>query len=242
MQTYICEICGKEFQRRKRKNDACRCCSRECGFKLQRIEKAIRKSQKKKVIPKIKPITIRRCELCRRTYVAKSRRQKYCSNECSYNKHLDDEHVEAERKFVPVKKVCRWCGNEFITSFKNRGLYCSEICREAFEKKRKHELYNRRLRGKIVDHGININILIERYDGICQLCGKPVDINDKEKHAYGFVYGNLYPSIDHIIPLAKGGTHSWRNVQLAHRLCNSIKSDDLLETVDSRTRIPPSPH
>ena len=32
-------------------------------------------------------------------------------------------------------------------------------------------------------------------------------------------------SKDHIIPLAKGGEHSWDNIQLAHRICNSLKAD-----------------
>jgi 5-methylcytosine-specific restriction endonuclease McrA len=33
----------------------------------------------------------------------------------------------------------------------------------------------------------------------------------------------LYPSIDHIIPLALGGYHERRNVHTAHRICNSRK-------------------
>ena len=37
--------------------------------------------------------------------------------------------------------------------------------------------------------------------------------------------GPMYPSIDHIIPMSKGGGHIWSNVQVAHIICNSIKSD-----------------
>jgi 5-methylcytosine-specific restriction endonuclease McrA len=33
------------------------------------------------------------------------------------------------------------------------------------------------------------------------------------------------PTVDHIIPLARGGSHTWDNVQLAHHLCNSLKGD-----------------
>lgn len=40
-----------------------------------------------------------------------------------------------------------------------------------------------------------------------------------------FIAGNWYPSIDHVIPISKGGRHSWDNVKLAHRLCNSVKSN-----------------
>ena len=41
----------------------------------------------------------------------------------------------------------------------------------------------------------------------------------------------LYPTIDHIIPLSKGGTHTWNNVQLAHMCCNAGKCDKVDNTV-----------
>ena len=31
--------------------------------------------------------------------------------------------------------------------------------------------------------------------------------------------------LHHVVPLAKGGEHSWGNVALAHRRCNYLKSD-----------------
>ena len=38
-------------------------------------------------------------------------------------------------------------------------------------------------------------------------------------------FGPTYPTLDHIIPLAKGGTHTWNNVQCACAMCNSEKRD-----------------
>ena len=37
------------------------------------------------------------------------------------------------------------------------------------------------------------------------------------------ICGNNYPSIEHIKPAALGGSHTWDNVKLAHRRCNSLK-------------------
>lgn len=71
------------------------------------------------------------------------------------------------------------------------------------------------------DKSITIEGLILKYDGICQLCGKPVDKFDIKN---GHIRRN-YPTLDHIIPLSKGGTHTWDNVQLAHMSCNSGKCD-----------------
>lgn len=67
--------------------------------------------------------------------------------------------------------------------------------------------------------GISLRKLIDRDGLVCRICGKECDMSDK---TYG-THGPLYPSVDHIIPLAKGGAHSWSNVQIAHCMCNSQK-------------------
>ena len=56
---------------------------------------------------------------------------------------------------------------------------------------------------------------------ICGICGKPVDFSYKYPHP-------LSPTVDHIIPVAKGGHPSdLDNLQLAHRCCNREKADKL---------------
>lgn len=54
----------------------------------------------------------------------------------------------------------------------------------------------------------------------CALCGKPVDKGLKYPHP-------LSATVDHIIPLAKGGTNAADNLQLAHWTCNRQKSDKI---------------
>jgi 5-methylcytosine-specific restriction endonuclease McrA len=71
------------------------------------------------------------------------------------------------------------------------------------------------------DPSITLKKLYERDGGICQICGKPCDWNDME---WGHS-GPTYPSLDHIVPRANGGEHTWDNVQLAHCMCNSKKRD-----------------
>ena len=52
-----------------------------------------------------------------------------------------------------------------------------------------------------------------------------------EKSNYECVYcgAKKYLEIDHIIPLAKGGTHSLKNLQALCAACNSKKSDSIAE-------------
>ncbi|WP_410666040.1 HNH endonuclease [Amycolatopsis sp. lyj-84] len=53
---------------------------------------------------------------------------------------------------------------------------------------------------------------------MCQLCGKKVRTDVVVPHP-------LAATIDHVIPLARGGRHEMSNVQTAHFLCNSLKGD-----------------
>ena len=67
----------------------------------------------------------------------------------------------------------------------------------------------------------------------CGICGQPVDFSLKWPHP-------LSPTIDHIIPVIKGGHPSdIANLQLAHFACNRQKSDKLKG--DPATGGPPSP-
>lgn len=55
----------------------------------------------------------------------------------------------------------------------------------------------------------------------CQLCGENVNMEKSYPDP-------MSPSIDHILPLSKGGTHEPDNVQLAHLRCNLKKHNTIL--------------
>lgn len=60
------------------------------------------------------------------------------------------------------------------------------------------------------------NYVYERDGWMCQLCGEPLARHEKVPHDFA-------PTLDHIIPLSRGGTHEYANVQAAHFICNSRK-------------------
>ena len=117
-------------------------------------------------------------------------------------------------------KVCAACGEAFYSPYPNK-KYCSDTCKKTI--KGRYNSIRRRCRkyGVFYDPKVTAKAVIERDGGICQICHKKCDENDR---SWGSL-GPKFPTVDHIIPLAKGGTHTWGNVQCACALCNSYKRD-----------------
>ena len=205
-----CGHCGKKFKHYRSKY-----CSEECRYpnRFNQLHH-IRNSRR---IYRIS------CVGCNTTFVSK-RRRKYCNKECGRK-----FYYVSKFKYVSKAKThsikCTECGKHKEVSFK-RKKFCSEMCSKKYINR---ENYLRRERLKRLNGKIHWDISIERLmkrDGKrCYLCGGKVDIKDISVIDNNMIHGDMYPSIDHVIPLSKEGTHTWDNVRLAHRLCNSIKSD-----------------
>jgi 5-methylcytosine-specific restriction endonuclease McrA len=62
---------------------------------------------------------------------------------------------------------------------------------------------------------------VHARDGwMCRLCGLPIDPEVAWPDP-------MSASVDHIVPLSRGGSHSMSNVQSAHLSCNSRKADKI---------------
>ena len=74
--------------------------------------------------------------------------------------------------------------------------------------------------------GIKWHDIAKRDHMRCQICGCDVDPNDRWLSERGrWCFGRSYPTIDHIVALANGGTDTYDNVQLTCKQCNSRKQD-----------------
>ena len=106
-------------------------------------------------------------------------------------------------------KQCPECGALFVGSRK----YCSNHCREQ-NKWHMKEGYRKLF---------PLEKVYERDGGICYLCGGMCSWSDYEIKDGVIIYGNNYPSRDHVVPKSKGGKNEWNNIRLAHRICNTLK-------------------
>lgn len=61
----------------------------------------------------------------------------------------------------------------------------------------------------------------ERYGRACYICRQPIDPSVSDR-------GYWHPSLDHVVPISRGGADTLENVRPVHNGCNSHKGRRLL--------------
>lgn len=69
---------------------------------------------------------------------------------------------------------------------------------------------------------VDFGEIYKRDNEKCQICNKMVDLKYTAPHRKS-------ATLDHIIPISKGGLHEPKNVQLAHYSCNAKKGNRVLD-------------
>lgn len=104
--------------------------------------------------------------------------------------------------------------------------YCSNRCVQTqphyAEIKRVARLKGKARKRAATVESVSPARVFERDGWMCHLCG-----GKTLKHKRG-TYHPKAPELDHIVPLSKGGEHSYRNTACAHRKCNAAKSDKIM--------------
>lgn len=230
-----CLMCGREFDATQPHQ---RYCSNRCIWKsaVDRLPK-------------------RRCIGCGCVFKPKRRRVSYCSRECAFHyegarwkavadgylwwanawkqcqcgdwlwrkgqcrscariskKERNRERYATGELYTPKTKtprVCVMCGTEHAYP---DAKCCSPICKQRL---RKDEKRRRKARMRSTQtEPINDYYVFERDGWRCSR-------DESVPHPNA-------PTVDHVIPLAKGGTHTYDNVRCAHFMCNCLKSDRLV--------------
>jgi predicted nucleic acid-binding Zn ribbon protein len=228
----ICLGCGKQFVPKAR--DRMKYCGRQCFQDVHRKTpeerqagkreySRLRSEQKRSGKPKL------RCCQCNAEFVQKRPNQVCCSPACCYQKNLADKRKQYTPKLPPFR-FCKICNYLFcrITGKKGESnvVVCSERCRKIYVYHRRRE-YKARRKVRLLGNRCEpySRFAIFCRDGwICQLCGKAVD----RKANPGT---DWFPSIDHRIPISKGGADAPDNVQCVHRYCNIIKGNKMMDAL-----------
>lgn len=200
-----CHLCGTPFAFKEGHNQQGVFCSRACvglSIRLNRKAEARMRPRTCSQCDAAMAMQARQCLMCDAPFqcLATSHRR-YC-----------DEHRGCYNQ--GRMRNCCVCGKK-CTSMAKQHVYCSRECRDADPTRRSRAATLRKIyksnRAKVVKRKV-----YERDKWTCQICkeklNRDVHWNDP-----------MAPSIDHVIPRAKGGSNHIDNLQAAHRKCNADK-------------------
>lgn len=169
---------------------------KECGYAFERHRSSIRRHG----------IT---CEICQKK-----------------EKELAEARIKLVRALLCVKeikipKTCKICGKLFYSQY-STAIYCSKKCKQRKAKVKGSIRKRCRKYGVYYDPSVTPEKIFKRDRYRCGICGLYCIKGDTSWNGY---FGPYSPTVDHIVALANGGSHTWDNVQCAHAICNSNKRD-----------------
>lgn len=160
------------------------------------------------------------CKECHKRYNQEHEKEKLV-----YNKQYNQDHKEGlatrhrqykqdhkEEMVVYDKQYYR--DHRTVKLAQRKQYNETEVGRQV---RRKAEQKRRALKAKANIEDFRHEEIFERDNYICQHCGRKTRPDFKNQ------YHPLYPNLDHIIPLSKGGPHTRLNTQCLCHQCNMEK-------------------
>jgi hypothetical protein len=199
-----CEVCDQRYRAKQKEQ---RTCGRRCGAQINsRIIQAA---------PKSCAVHWSSCLVCG-TWITQLGKVTCAGGVCRIQHSLAKQRAAYVPTARPTTVPCEDCGRPHTTP---TAFNCG-VCKRC-QKRRKRRLYGENHRQRARHFGVryehvDAQRVFERDRWCCQLCGRKVNRAVKYPHPD-------YPSLDHVIPMSRGGDHGYANVQCAHFLCNSTK-------------------
>ena len=209
-----CQNCGKPLDKTKNLGRPKRNCSKICASRYHSVKY-------------LKPKKLHTCENCKQTFEAVGKRR-YCSRPCYSvgNKNTQLAIKRQERlKNVDSKgyitKPCGWCKEPRTYKYRQGGhnafhANCTIEARRAryrIKTVKRHSLIRKPSR-------LAADEVVRTYGNSCAVCSETIDLTLQRTSKMGL-------TVDHWIPLSKGGLDDMSNLRPAHWICNRRKSNSL---------------
>lgn len=236
------EPCGKTFEAARRRKYCEPLCANRAYSKAKVADGRAAQSRRKRAgkIAAYRSENVgrwkveRECHTCRRKWLTHRKDAKYCSPECKGDgyrgqpKPAPSRQVLARRRLqraargvrglgVWADAACVRCDSRYVVKVRGGrpAAHCSRACHDGT----KGAL--RRAREREVERETVYRARVfQRDDWCCHLCGEDID-RDVVAPA------PLAPTLDHVVPIARGGAHTMINLRAAHFRCNSAKGSRL---------------
>lgn len=213
-----------------------RYCSTECQLRSRTSDQRARSQSAwlaRRKVPERHRLAGRRCAHCRKSFRPKKRSTaEYCTSVCS--RAAWQKRRQAERRTqLCAERPCAFCGVPF-KPIRYTARTCSDRCAVRIWHRAhpdRESQYVQSRRARILGNGtrevVNPERVFQRDGWRCGICRQPTPrelIGSRSPHR---------PTLDHVVPLSRGGSHTYANVQCACARCNFVKGSRLQEEIQT---------
>lgn len=219
-----CIYCGSLITRpRGSSGPAPKYCTTECRrvANAQKYKDSGRRAEvdlKRREAVDPKPLSVRLCKECADQFMAKRSNAEFCSQRCvnrwnDRNNPTRCSEAGCDRG-VRAKGLC-------AMHWRRAARADGRESTPAWDDRRRANYHKRRaLKALAPAEDVRPAEVYERDGWVCGLCSALVDPS--------LLYPDpLSASLDHVVPLSRGGHHTYENTQLAHLSCNVQKGADI---------------
>lgn len=170
------------------------------------------------------PLLNKICDWCSSSFQSKMKAARFCSHDCRRLKASEKGRLETlARQAANPNRFdynCDDCGRLVVSDKKvtvgHHGRYCN-FC--SLRRRRERYRIKTAKRQKVLNPiRISADVLIERDGNVCHLCNLEIDLSLARNSRFG-------ATIDHVVPVSKGGADTLDNMKLAHWICNIKKGN-----------------
>lgn len=176
---------------------------------------------------KLKEPKQKTCDHCGKGFQSARGPQRFCSYECRARQSSIDGNNRFKEKMKLVypdgikRKPCEWCDEVLevpVQKSLTQRRYHEACSLEAQRARYRIKTTKRRTLQK--PNRISADQVVREYGDDCHICTQKIDLSLPRTSKQGL-------TIDHVIPLSKGGSDEMENLRPAHWICNNRKSDKL---------------
>jgi hypothetical protein len=211
-----CQVCGKQLADVGKAGRPKRNCSKKC-----------RDTHRAETL-KAKRRSVKACLVCKTEFTTGKKDQRFCSTRCRRTHQADrnkEKHKLEMREKYPDgirTEPCGWCGEPrtFDIRQSTPTAYHPDCTKEAQAARYRIKTVKRQ---KVKNpNRISHEQVVREYGDKCHICLEPINLELPRTHRLGL-------TVDHVIPLSKGGKDEMDNLRPAHWICNILKSDKMPE-------------
>jgi hypothetical protein len=211
-----CQVCGKDLGDVRKAGRPKRNCSKKC------------RDTKRNEALKAQRQLVKTCLVCNEEFTTGKHDQYLCSVECRARHQSNVSKQKHEAKILERypdgmrTELCGWCGEPRTFNIREStpNAFHSECSKEAQSARYRIKTVKRQKKTK--PHRISHDQVVRQYGSSCHICKEPIDLELARTHRFGL-------TVDHVIPVNKGGNDELDNLRPAHWICNVKKSDKMPE-------------